>query len=132
MGCSGSHANLHLKPDDGCKMGYRRDGKNKERGLELRRQEVRDYESDGGGALMQVWRAQAEVGGENQSLVMLGLTISGARYQLSSHHVGIWVVSVNTELCMPGKRNAGTDHSAAQWGESWRERWHFAVHLETG
>lgn len=50
---------------------------------------------------MQVWRAQAEVRGENQSLVMLDpgcVMMSGACYQLSSHRVGIWVLSVNAEL----------------------------------
>ena len=31
-----------LQPGDRCKMGYRRGGKNKERGLELLRQEIRD------------------------------------------------------------------------------------------
>lgn len=63
-----------------------------------------NYESSGGGALMQVWRVQAEVGGEKQSLVILDpgcVMMSGACYQVYSHHVGIWVLSLNTALSCP-------------------------------
>lgn len=83
---------------------------------------------------MQIWRVQAEVGREKQSLVMLDpgcVMMSGACYQVYSHHVGIWVLSLNTALSCPCEVK-GMQERATMLTVGWESEGDIAFHCALG